>query len=116
MSKRDVRLFVADMLDSIEKIERYTQGMDLAQFAADERTVDAVIRNIEIIGEAARQVPEAIRTRYPAIPWRRVIGFRNIVVHEYFAVDVNIVWTILRENLPLLKQTLWQMRSDLDQG
>lgn len=114
MSKRDVRLFVAGMLEGIARIERYTAGLDLEGFAADERTVDAVVRNLEIIGEAARQIPEAIRERYPDIPWRRVIGFRNIVVHEYFAVDVGIIWTIVRENLPALKTKLRQMLSDLE--
>ena len=114
MSKRDVRLFLADMLDSIGKIERYTAGMDFARFAEDERTVDAVVRNLEILGEAARQIPEEVRHRYPAIPWRRVVGLRNIVVHAYFAVDLEIIWTIIQENLPMLKQALQRMLADLD--
>lgn len=83
MSKRNVRLFLAD-----------------ERFAEDDRTVDAVVRNLEILGETARQIPPDIRERYPEIPWRRVIGLRNIVVHEYFDVDVAIIWTIVQENLP----------------
>jgi uncharacterized protein with HEPN domain len=116
MSKRDARLFLADMLESIEKIERYTASLDFEQFAADDLIVDAVTRNLEIIGEAARQIPGPIRRRYPEIAWRRVVGFRNIVIHEYFAVDLGIVWTIIRKNLPALKHALQNMLADLEQG
>ncbi|RMG60708.1 MAG: DUF86 domain-containing protein [Calditrichaeota bacterium] len=114
MSKRDARLFIEDMLESIAKIERYTAGLSYEQIVSDERTIDAVVRNLEIIGEAARQIPETLRKRYTDVPWRRVIGFRNIVVHRYFAVDVGIVWTIVRENLPELKASLQKLLSDLD--
>lgn len=115
MSKRDVRLFLTDMLESIAKIERYTAGMDFARFVENDLIVDAVVRNLEIIGEAARQIPEEVRGRYPDIPWRRVVGLRNIVVHEYFAVDLEVVWSVVRENLPHLKQALQQMLTDLEQ-
>ncbi len=116
MSKRDVRLFLADMLESIEKIERYTRGLNFEQFAANDLVVDAVVRNLEIIGEAARRIPEALRQRYPDVPWRRVVGLRNVVVHEYFDVDLGIVWTIVRENLPTLKEFLRNMLADLGEG
>jgi uncharacterized protein with HEPN domain len=72
------------------------------------------VRNLEIIGEAARHIPETVRRRYPEVPWKRVVGLRNIVVHEYFAVDLEIVWTIIRENLPALKDTLQKMLTDLE--
>jgi uncharacterized protein with HEPN domain len=84
MSKRDVRLFLADMLEAIEKTERYTTGLTLEQFEADDMIVDAVVRNLEIIGEAARQIPQDLRDRYPDMDWTRVVGFRNIVIHAYF--------------------------------
>jgi len=114
MSKRKVQLFLADMLASIEKIERYTAGVDFERFTGDDLLVDAVVRNLEIIGEAARHIPEQVRQRYPEVPWQRVVGLRNIVVHEYFAVDVKIVWTIVRENLPGLKVALQRMLTDLE--
>lgn len=114
MSRRDIRLFLADMLESIAKIERYTEGMDFADFVENELVTDAVVRNLEVIGEAARQIPEEVRGRYPAIPWRRVVGLRNIVVHEYFAVDLEVVWAVVRENLPPLKQALQGMLEDLE--
>jgi uncharacterized protein with HEPN domain len=78
--------------------------------------VDAVVRNLEVIGEAARQIPSEVRERYPEVPWRRVIGLRNVVVHEYFAVDVEIVWTVVRQSLPELKEALRRMMAELGQA
>ena len=109
MSKRDVRLLLTDILESIAKARRYIRGMTFQEFATNDLVVDAVTRNLEIIGEAARQIPEEIRRRHPEVPWRRVIGLRHIVVHEYFAVDIEILWTIVQENLPELERHLRQM-------
>lgn len=91
MPERDVRLFLFDMLESIARIERYIDGLDKVTFVANDMALDAVTRNLEIIGEAARQIPETLREQYPLIPWRRVVGLRNIVIHQYFAVDPNII-------------------------
>ncbi|WP_238569903.1 DUF86 domain-containing protein [Thermus thermophilus] len=104
------------MLESLEKIERYTAGLTFERFAQDDRTVDAVVRNLEVIGEAARQIPSEVRERYPEVPWRRVIGLRNVVVHEYFAVDVEIVWTVVRQSLPELKEALRRMMAELEEA
>ncbi|BBL82788.1 DUF86 domain-containing protein [Thermus thermophilus] len=116
MSKRDARLLLQDMLESLEKIDRYTAGLTFERFAQDDRTVDAVVRNLEVIGEAARQIPSEVRERYPEVPWRRVIGLRNVVVHEYFAVDVEIVWTVVRQSLPELKEALRRMMAELEEA
>jgi uncharacterized protein with HEPN domain len=94
MSKRDPRLFMTDVLEAIEKIEHYTSGLTFDQFEANEMVLDAVVRNLEIIGEATRCIPATLRERYTQIEWSHVVGFRNIVIHAYFAVDVEIVWTI----------------------
>lgn len=83
MSKREVHLILLDMVEAIAKVERYTAGLDFERFANDELIVDAVIRNLEVIGEAARQIPEPLRLQYTEIDWRRVIGLRNIVIHKY---------------------------------
>jgi uncharacterized protein with HEPN domain len=98
------------MLESIQVIQDYTSGMDYDTFIADRRTVDAVIRNLNIIGEAATHVPDEITEQYPEIPWAEMRGMRNIVVHVYFGVNLRIVWDTLQVNLPplvtLLKRLL----------
>jgi uncharacterized protein with HEPN domain len=112
MSKRDPRLFLTDMLEAIEKIDRYTDGLSFVQFEANDMVSDAVVRNLEIIGEAARYIPPTLRRRYTQIEWTRVVGFRNIVIHAYFAVDLEIVWTIATQRLPQPKAALEEMPQD----
>lgn len=116
MSKRDVRLFLHDMLEAIEKVERYTSGLSFAQFESNDLVVDAVVRNLEIIGEAAKFIPPELRARYDAVNWSRVVGFRNIVIHAYFDVDVEIVWTIATQRLVELKPVLEQMLQEEASG
>ena len=116
MSRRDVRLFLDDMLGAIEKIERYTDGVSFEQFEANDMVTDAVVRNLEIVGEAAKHIPVELRDSYPMLDWARVVGFRNIVIHVYFAVDVVIVWTIATQRLSQLKAVLALMLRDMDAG
>ena len=106
MSNRSADLFLADIRESIARIERYTAGLDRAGFEADEKTVDAVVRNLEIIGEAARQLPEDFTQRNPQIEWRKIAGLRNRIVHDYFGLDLEIIWHIVRSDLPALKGNL----------
>lgn len=103
MSKSDVRLFLQDILECIEKIERYTKDMSFDEFSKNDLVVDAVIRNLEVIGEAVKNIPEDIRLKHPEIPWREIVGFRNIVIHHYFGVDLNIVWTVINKIEKILK-------------
>lgn len=116
MSRQDVRLFLHDMLEAIDKVERYTVSLSFAQFESNDLVVDAVIRNLEVIGEAARYVPPKLRDRYDAVDWTRVVGFRNIVIHAYFDVDIEIVWTIATQRLSELKTVLQQMVQDQNAG
>jgi uncharacterized protein with HEPN domain len=106
MSKRPAELLLEDMREAIAKIERYTAGLDQAGFVADDKSVDAVVRNLEVIGEAARQLPEEFVRRYPRIEWRKIAGLRNRIVHDYFGLDLEIIWQILRSDLPALKRDL----------
>jgi uncharacterized protein with HEPN domain len=100
MSKRAPQLLLEDILDSTNKILAYTAGLSYEQFLADGKTVDAVIRNFEIIGEAANRLPEEIRDQYPNIDWHRIRGFRNRIVHDYMGIDYTIVWLIKENFLP----------------
>lgn len=102
MSKRSPQLLLEDILESANKILVYTDGLSFEQFLADGRTVDAVIRNFEIIGEAANRLPEEMRDQYPNIDWHRIRGFRNRIVHDYMGIDYKIVWLIKENFLPSL--------------
>ena len=102
MSPRDWMLRIEDILQAIDRITEYTRGMTWDTFRADRRTIDAVIRNIEVIGEASRHVPEHIVTRYAHIPWAEMRGMRNVLIHEYFLVSLSILWRTATHNLPPL--------------
>ena len=101
---RDPRLYLEDMRDCCRKVLRYTEAMKLEQLIADERTFDAVMRNLEITGEAARHVPAEIRDRYPEVEWRSIAGFRDVAIHAYPTIDEEIVWDIVKRKVPGLLQ------------
>jgi uncharacterized protein with HEPN domain len=107
MSKRQPLLLVEDIIESGEKILTYTSGLSFQEFIADSKTIDAVIRNFEIIGEASGRLPDEFKEKYPEIDWFRMRGFRNRIVHDYFGIDYHIVWqikeTVLVEMLKKLK-------------
>ncbi|MEO7908188.1 MAG: DUF86 domain-containing protein [Roseiflexaceae bacterium] len=106
MPSRDPLLRIQDILEAITKIQRYTQGITLEIFSADEKTVDAVIRNFIIIGEAAGQVPQDLRDRYPAVRWSDIRNMRNVLAHVYFGVSLPIVWHTISEDLDPLASIL----------
>lgn len=109
MSKREASLLVNDIIESGVKILNYTHGMTYESFLQDSKTIDAVIRNFEIIGEAANRLPEAYKERHPDIDWFKIRGFRNRIVHDYMGVDLNIVWLIREQFLPDLIEKLKQL-------
>ena len=106
MSEREPRLLLHDMLEAIERIQSYTIGMNYEQFVRDHKTVDAVLRNLSVLGEAAKRVPETLRNQAPEIDWERIIRSLHIVVHNYFGVDEQIVWRIIEIHLPPLRKAL----------
>jgi uncharacterized protein with HEPN domain len=106
MSRRDWTLFVADMLEACDKIAEYTSGMGLEEFCADSRTVDAVVRNLEIIGEASTGIPDHHKLLKPEIDWRAIRGLRNRIVHEYLGLSLSVIWAIIENDLPALTQQL----------
>jgi uncharacterized protein with HEPN domain len=102
MSRREPALLLTDICESIEKIKSYISGLTYQEFIDDNKTVDAVVRNFEIIGEAANRLPEEIKDRFPQINWYRIRGFRNRIVHDYMGIDYEIVWTIIENDLEKL--------------
>ncbi|MEM7548167.1 MAG: DUF86 domain-containing protein [Bacteroidota bacterium] len=109
---RSLELLVEDILDCIKKIEKYTEGLSFKNFLKDDKTIDAVVRNFEIIGEASSRIPEEVKKDYPNINWIRIKGFRNVIIHEYFGVDYEILWNIKQEYIPTLKNSIQEI--DLD--
>ncbi|MCL4558948.1 MAG: DUF86 domain-containing protein [Deltaproteobacteria bacterium] len=114
MSKRDINLFISDILDSIGKIEAYTNKISYEQFIADEKTKDAVVRNLEIIGEAVKNIPDAVKDKYPAVNWRAATGMRDKLIHGYFGVSFFIVWETVKNDLPAFKSEIRNTFKDLE--
>ena len=112
--ERSVALYVEDMLECIEKIESYCAGVTADEFAADSLLQDAVFRRLEVIGEAAKHVPEAVRSRHPDFPWRRVAGLRDVLIHQYPDVIVERVWQVITVDMPTVKPHLLQVQADLE--
>lgn len=110
MSKRNIALYAEDIRNSIRNIEAYTRGISFKKFKSDFKTIDAVVRNFEIIGEAAIKVPEKLKEEYNSIPWSKMIGMRNKVIHEYFGIDSEILWKTIKEDVPLLKKDIEKLK------
>ncbi len=106
MPHRDWKFRIQDILDAVRAIEKYTQGMEFDTFVEDQRTVDAVVRNLMTIGEAAAHVPEDICLRHPEVPWYDMRGMRNFVVHEYFRASDSVIWDTVQVDLPPLPDLL----------
>ena len=103
---RDFEVYLEDILQAIAKSRSYVAGETRASLAQDSMRIDAVIRNLEIIGEAAKMIPESIRIEYPNVEWKKIAGLRDILAHHYFEVDLDIVWDIVQNKLPELERDL----------
>jgi uncharacterized protein with HEPN domain len=98
--------YLRDMLENANRAMQFTEGMNFEAFSKDEKTIYAVIRAVEIVGEATRNIPEEIRTKYPEIPWRDASDMRNKLVHRYFGINLEVIWQTLSEDLPMLADAL----------
>lgn len=107
--KKDIRVYLEDILASIEKIETYTRGLSFEQFEQNTEHQDAVIRRLEILGEAVKRVPHDVRERHPHIPWKQIAGMRDVLIHEYADVSLPRVWKVITGELAPLKRTMQEM-------
>ncbi len=105
--------YLNDILESITDVQEFTRGMTFESFSKDRKTVKAVVRSIEVVGEAANKIPDHILENYPDTPWPEIIGMRNRLIHEYFGIDIEIVWQTIEEDLVPLEKTVRKMISDL---
>jgi uncharacterized protein with HEPN domain len=111
MSKRPINLLLNDIRQALDRIEQYIKNLSFDAFSDDQKSVDAVVRNLEIIGEAASRLPDEFKEKYSEIEWYKVVGLRHRIVHEYFGIDLEIIWQILQKDLPELRQKLTQIMS-----
>lgn len=103
---KENELYLEDILDSINAINSYTQNLTYEDFSSDRKTYSATIRELEIIGEAVGKLPDEIKNQHPEVEWRDIKGMRNLLIHEYFGVDLEIVWKVVKDDIPQLKQTV----------
>jgi uncharacterized protein with HEPN domain len=111
---RDYQVYIEDIIDAIESIEEYTNALAFEQFVKDKKTVDAVVRNFEIIGEATKHVPESVRKKYSSVPWRDMAGMRDALIHGYFGVNLDVVWKTIKERLPTVKPLIEKALVDIE--
>ncbi len=111
--KKDPQILIAHILECIELIEEYTQGITREQFLKNKQLQDAVIRRIEIIGEAVKNIPQGIKDKYPSIPWKEIIGMRDILIHEYFGIDLDLTWVVANERVKELRDKILHIKQAL---
>lgn len=115
MSKRDLEVYLDDILESIQQIESYLEDVEEKEFYKDAQKQDAVLRRLEIIGEAVKQVPDNVRNQYPDVPWRRIAGMRDVIIHQYFGIMLNRIWVAIEEDLPELKVNIHTIKENQSQ-
>lgn len=112
MSERDIRLYLMDIVDSGNAINEFVDGLSFEEFCRDRKTLSAVVREFEIIGEAAGKLSDELKRRHSAVEWQDIKDFRNLLIHEYFGVDLEIVWKIIQDDLPVLMDAVRGMTEE----
>lgn len=106
MKNRSPELFFNDILDSLKRVTNYSKGLSYEELIKNDMAVDAIIRNFEVIGEAAKYIPEEFKSKYPELPLKEMVGMRNVLIHDYLGIDYKFIWQTIKEDLPELKQII----------
>jgi uncharacterized protein with HEPN domain len=114
MKRRDYRDYLQDILDAVNDIENFVDKMSFEEFVKDRKTLNAVVRSIEIIGEASKNIPEALKAKHQELPWKQMTGMRDKLIHAYFGVDVETLWKAVKENIPPLRNAIQKMLKDTE--
>ncbi len=112
---RSVSLFIKDTLQNMTDATEFIEGVSYDQFATDKKTLNAVLRSIEVIGEAAKNIPDQVRAKYSQVPWKEMSGMRDKVIHSYFGVDRQTVWLVVKNRIPAIIPLMQQVLQDLEQ-
>lgn len=113
MSGKDISIFIEHILESIKNIESFTKGISDESFLKNREKQNAVVRELEIIGEAVKNIPNTFKNKYPEIPWKDIAGTRDKIIHHYFGVDLNIVLEIIKKDIPELKEEMQKIKEDI---
>lgn len=116
MTEKSPLVFLDDIIEALSKIEQFTQGLTADGFKQNVVVIDAVIRNLEILGEAANNLPDEITELHPDLPWAQMVGLRNFLIHEYSGVNPDIIWAIVSEDLPGLEEKIQSLLKELEQN
>jgi len=112
--KREWRQYIDDIKECIHCIEIYSKNLTEGKFAKDQKTQDAIVRRLEIIGEAVKRVPSSIKNKYDEVDWKKAAGMRNVLIHEYYGVDIRRVWKTVKQSIPRFKKELERILSEMD--
>jgi uncharacterized protein with HEPN domain len=111
--KKDPEVFIEHILESIELIENYTANKTISDFIESVQLQDSIIRRIEIIGEAVKNLPAEVKSNYPDVPWKKIAGMRDVLIHEYFGIDLELTWQVVQKDIPDLKRENLKIKQDL---
>ena len=110
---RDLIIYITDIIESIEKIEGYKKGLSKTEFYKNEQIQDAIMRRLEIIGEATKNIPDDFRKKYPKVEWKKIAGLRDILIHTYFSINLKLIWKVLKNEIKKVKKELLKIKKDL---